>query len=287
MNAEKIPHAESWFEDEQFWQRFAPIIFDEARWQEVPVVVERILEFLGQSTALRESQKETKDRGAPSSFILNQDSLELPGQDASLHVLDQCCGTGRIAVELALKGASVTGVDITSSYLEAAAESAQNAGVPVELIRHDVRLFVRPEYFDGVVNLYTSFGYFADSEDDVLVVRNAYDSLKKGGYYIVETLSKEIEARDFIESEWFERGGYLVLTHYRILDAWRRLENQWMLIDTRGNRYEKRFCQRLYSATELVDLFSEVGFAHIEVYGGWDLRPYDQDARTLIVVGKK
>ncbi|MEJ5188131.1 class I SAM-dependent methyltransferase [Treponema sp. J25] len=287
MKGEKTPHSESWFEDEQFWQRFAPIIFDEARWQEVPLVVKRIVEFLRRGTPAGNPPSEgNAEKGASSSRIkTNIPQGEEPAEP--LEILDQCCGTGRIAVELALQGARVTGVDITPSYLEAAAESARTVGVPLELVRQDVRLFQRPDRFDGVVNLYTSFGYFDDPEDDMLVVQNAYDSLKKGGRYILETLSKEIEARDFIEGEWFERSGYTVLTRYRILDAWRLLENHWILIDTAGNRYEKRFCQRLYSAAELIHLLSDAGFEDIEVYGSWNLRPYDQDAQTLIVVGKK
>jgi len=34
-------------------------------------------------------------------------------------------------------------------------------------------------------------------------------------------------------------------------------------------------------------LFSNVGFEHVDVYGDLDGNPYDQTAKTLVVVGHK
>lgn len=253
---------DEWFQDETFWDQFAPIMFDEQRWAEVPAVADSIEALY---TALAAS------RGRAGK---------------ALTILDQCCGLGRLTVELALRGHRLTGVDITPSYLEAARESAADEGLSIELIQSDVRLFARPVTYDLVLNLYTSFGYFADPADDKQVVRNAYDSLTAGGLYIIETLGKEIAVRDFSEGEWFERAGAVVLTEYEALNGWEYLKNRWIMLKD-GARFERSFNQRLYAATELHNLLLDVGFASVFVYGGWDKRPYDQKAQTLIVVGRK
>jgi SAM-dependent methyltransferase len=136
------------------------------------------------------------------------------------------------------------------------------------------------------VNLYISFGYFADPLDDKKFIQNIYDSLKTGGTLIVDTLGKEIAVRDFVESEWFERAGFLVLTEYEAVDSWGSLKNRWILVKD-GKQIERTFTQRLYSAAELRSLFFEAGFAQVEIYGGWNEAPYDNHAERLIVVGRK
>ena len=118
------------------------------------------------------------------------------------------------------------------------------------------------------------------------MLKNAYDSLKSGGAFIIETLGKEIAVRDFVEAEWFERAGWTVLTEYEAVDAWTRLKNRWILIKD-GKRFEKVFTQRLYAASELRQLLLDTGFASAEIYGDWDESPYDQRAAKLIAVGRK
>jgi hypothetical protein len=58
-------------------------------------------------------------------------------------------------------------------------------------------------------------------------------------------------------------------------------------MDENGRRIEKIFTQRLYAASELRSLLREAGFAAVEIYGGWDERPYDLCTAKLIVVGRK
>src|SRR5262245_2708448 len=53
----------------------------------------------------------------------------LTGVRSPAAILDLACGVGRHAVALATLGFSVTGVDVTPSYLEVAARRASEAGV--------------------------------------------------------------------------------------------------------------------------------------------------------------
>jgi SAM-dependent methyltransferase len=269
---------EEWFNDVNFWKFYAPVIFDDRHWAEVPEVADSVTRLAG---------------------------LRLYGSTAvqGPRALDLCCGMGRISSELARRGFAVTGVDITEALLNAAREDAAYEGLDVEYIRADARSFRRPLFFDTAVNLYISFGYFEDSADDLLLARNVFDSLKPGGSFIIETLGKEIAVRDFTPCEWFERAGYTVLTEYEAVDSWAGLKNRWILIrnspDTppspKGaasemrtpSRIEKEFIQRLYSAVELRSLLFEAGFSSVELYGGWDERLYDQNAEALIAVGRK
>jgi SAM-dependent methyltransferase len=201
-------------------------------------------------------------------------------------LLDLCCGFGRIALELTRRGFAVTGVDITETYLSAARNDAAQENLTIELIKEDARVFKRPDFFDVAVNLYISFGYFENANDDALLVQNVFDSLKKGGTFIIETLGKEIAVRDFVKREWFYKGDFTVLTEYTALDSWERLQNRWILMKD-GKTFERTFSQRLYSAYELKNLLLSTGFSTVESYGDWNESPYNQNARRLIILGRK
>ena len=269
-----MKYREEWFNDTDFWNYYAPVIFDDRHWAEVPEVADSVTRLAGLS-------------------------LYGEGVSAPKHaprVLDLCCGMGRITAELSRRGFAATGVDITASLLETARDDAVYEHLDIEYILDDARSFKRPDFFDTAVNLYISFGYFENPADDLLMVRNVYESLRAGGSFIIETLGKELAVRDFIEGEWFERAGFMVLTEYEAVDSWAGLRNRWILVrnpqpefgDTGvPQRMEKVFTQRLYSATELRALLFEAGFSCVELYGGWDERPYDQNAGALIAVGRK
>jgi SAM-dependent methyltransferase len=290
---------DEWFQDEAFWDRFAPIMFDEQRWAEVPAVADGIEAIYrsaagaGKNGSAGTGQQVAGQHDAGPHGGADDTGAAPSGNRAApvsskngLAILDQCCGLGRLSVELALRGHRLTGIDITPSYLEAARESAEDEGLSIEFIQIDVRRFVRPDFYNLVLNLYTSFGYFADASDDRQVVANAYESLVPGGLYIIETLGKEIAVRDFTEGEWFERAGAVVLTDFEPVNEWEYLNNRWILLQG-GERFERTFMQRLYAATELRRLMLDVGFTAVTVYGDWDRRPYDYRAIKLIVVGKK
>ncbi|MCR5318428.1 MAG: class I SAM-dependent methyltransferase [Treponema sp.] len=246
-----------WFENESFWLNYAPIMFDEAHWAEAHGIAESCCKIAGLKKGSR--------------------------------VLDACCALGRISVELALCGMDVTGVDITEPFLVAAKESADAEGVPLEVVNADMRTFSVPaeKKFDAAVNIYNSFGYCDSIEEDMQIVQSVFDSLKKGGTFILECISRETAVRWFTEGEWFERAGKTVLTKFTVDGAWEGLRSKWILLDPDGSRMEHEFVQRLYSAPQLRDLLLQKGFSSAEVYGGFDLSPYDYNAKTMVIVAKK
>lgn len=244
-----------WFESDSFWEHYGPVMFDEKRWAEAPAVA-----------AFVKSIAQLKDGST---------------------VLDAGCGPGRITVELALLGMDVTGVDIIQSELDAAKESADAEGVSVRLVKADLRSFHSERKFDCAVNLYTSFGYCDTVQEDFEILRNIAASLRDGGTFILECLSRETAILYFTEGEWFERAGFTVLTEFSVEGAWEGLRSKWILIEKDGNRIEHEFVQRLYSAVELKKMLLEAGFSDVGIYGDFDFSAYDQTARTMVLVAKK
>jgi SAM-dependent methyltransferase len=214
-------------------------------------------------------------------------ALSLMGLEPGASVLDLCCGVGRHSLELARRGYRVVGVDRTSTYLEEAALRADAAGLEVEWVHSDMREHLRPEAYDGVINLFTSFGYFEEPSDDRRVVENLYHSLKEGGVVLIDMMGKEIMARIYQPRDWSEEeDGSLVLEERKVSDGWDWMENRWIVVRD-GLRTDLRLSHRLYSATELCGLFRQAGFRDARAFGGLDGSPYGLTARRLVVVAHK
>lgn len=248
-----------WFESEKFWTQYAPIMFDDARWEEAPTVAQYVKDIAHLA----------------------------PGSK----VLDAGCGLGRISVELAALGLDVTGVDIIQSELEAARDSAEAEGVELTLVNHDLRTYSAPDQFDCAINLFTSFGYCDTIEEDMQILRNIADSVKPDGTFIMECTSRETAIMYWTPGEEFERAGFKVVTHFEVVGAWEGLRSQWTLypLDSRDNQsvIDHTFIQRLYPATFLRDKLLEMGFSKADIYGDYDLSPYDEHARTMILIARK
>ena len=152
----------TWYDEDSFWHIFEPVLFNP----------QRIARTVAEVDSLRR--------------------LLSIGPGAS--ILDLCCGIGRHSLELARRGYHVTGVDRTQAYIEKACEAAAQEGLAAVFAVADMRDCWEPCKYDAVVNLFGSFGYFEDPEDDRSVVANAFASLRPGGRFLIETMGKEILA---------------------------------------------------------------------------------------------
>ena len=246
--------AEPWHEDDAFWETWGPVLFTRQRLADAPVEVERIVALLNLKPGTR--------------------------------VLDLGCGVGRHSLELARRGFQVTGVDRTGRYLEQASAQAAKEGLKVEFVQDDMRNFCRANAFDAVINMFTTFGYFEDPEEDRQVALNVYRSLKSGGLFLLDTMGKEVLARIFQENRWHEENGALVLEERKVSQNWGWMENRWIMIKD-DKRSEFRVNHRLYSATELISLLTGCGFKHVDACGDLDGSAYDHTARRLVVVARK
>ncbi len=137
-----------------------------------------------------------------------------------------------------------------------------------------------------MVNLFTSFGYFEDPEEDRQVATNVYRSLKSGGAFLIDMMGKEILARVFRKRDWDEENGVLILEERKITKNWSWMESRWIIFAD-NNRAEVNFSHRIYSAMELASLLTECGFAHVDAYGDLEGRAYDHLARRLVAVARK
>jgi SAM-dependent methyltransferase len=244
----------AWYNNDGFWELFAPTIFTEER----------------QSAARNEIDN----------------VVSLIGIERGERILDLCCGVGRHSLELAQRGFDVVGVDLTASYIEKARQNAKTRDLDVTFSIASMDEFCEPDRFDVVINMFGSFGYLESPEDDRMVVKNMYASLRRGGRFLIETKGREIAARDFQERSWEEHGDMLVLAERKPVGNWGRIETRYLVIKG-DQRFEHTVSLRSFSSTELSSLLIDCGFSNVNVYGNLEGRDYDHEAERLVVVGTK
>lgn len=83
-------------------------------------------------------------------FPVYRAAVRAVGPRAGLSVLDVCTGTGEMAIRLAKRGASVTGVDVTEPMLDKA--RTKGRGLPITFLAADARKLDFPDKsFDAAV----------------------------------------------------------------------------------------------------------------------------------------
>ncbi|MET9443390.1 class I SAM-dependent methyltransferase [Streptomyces sp. NPDC006610] len=241
------------FQDDDFWTEFHDFLFSEQR---------------------HDQAEELLDGSPLLSFP--------PGS----RVLDLCCGPGVFTVPLARRGYDVTGVDLSEAMLDRARERAAGLGARVTYVRADARDYEAPGRFDVVLNMFTSFGYFEDPADNARVLRTMHDCLAPGGTLILDLAGKELLARRVTPPKVVHRGDDLVVQTDTVLDDWARLRSDWVLV--RGERVTRATLEWfVYSAVELRHMAREAGFGRVEIFGGFDGRPYDENAERLVLRGMR
>jgi len=98
-------------------------------------------------------------------------------------ILDLACGKGRHAIYLNQKGLDVVGVDLSSESIQFAKQFENER---LHFAVHDKRDVYEYNHFDYVLNMFTSFGYFASESEHIIAIQAATAALKKGGKLVID-----------------------------------------------------------------------------------------------------
>jgi SAM-dependent methyltransferase len=206
---------------------------------------------------------------------------EMAGIEVGTEVLDLACGHGRIANRLAVKGAVVTGLDVTPMFLERAREDAAVRGVRVDYVEGDMRKLPWTDRFDAVVCWFTAFGYFDDDENRA-VLREVQRALRPGGRLVLELNHRDNLMMRLLPSIVTEVDGDLMADRHTFDPLTGRMQVERTILRGASRRTET-FFTRLFGFTELRDWLLDAGFETVAGYGedGGRLRA---ESRRLLVV---
>lgn len=210
------------------------------------------------------------------------------GLTADERILDLACGHGRHAIALAQRGYRVTGQDTNDFFLEKARQDAEAAGVDVTWVKRDMRDIPFTDEFDAVVNLFTSFGYLENDQEDQKVLEQIAQALKPGGQFFLDTTNRERVIKNFQRRMWQENDdGSIVLIDHEMDFASGRMHDTRTWIEPDGSRETITIPLRMYTLAELARMCAAAGLALTKAYGDFNGSNYGIDTRRLILVAQK
>ena len=201
-------------------------------------------------------------------------------------ILDVPCGQGRHTHLLAEAGYKVQGLDYSRDLLNVARKrgTGPNLGYRHGDMRHLPKDWTRR--FDAVLNLFTSFGFFAHPADDSRVVKEFARVLKPGGFLIWHGASRDGVMSRFLARDWWT-SGTTMFAQEREFDPLSGLLTV-RSTSTRGKRRTSReHSIRLYTASRLAELFRQNGLVVEQAYDSFSDGPLRRASSEMMLVARK
>ncbi|QTE23077.1 class I SAM-dependent DNA methyltransferase [Polaribacter cellanae] len=203
--------------------------------------------------------------------------LELP---KSTHILDLPCGKGRHSVFLNTLGYKVTGGDLSKNSIEFAKKFENET---LSFKAHDMRKAFNNTY-DAIFNLFTSFGYFEDDSEDILILKNIKNGLNENGYFVFDFLNADKVKANLVTEE-------TKIVDNITFNIKREITNGFIVkiisffADGKNHSYIERV--KFLDLEKMTSYFEKVGFTIKNVFGDYNLNNFDsKTSNRLILVAK-
>jgi SAM-dependent methyltransferase len=206
-------------------------------------------------------------------------------------VLDVPCGFGRHSAELARRGYSAVGVDLSPLMLRVARRDYRE-GSRLRFVRQDMRRLAYRAEFDAVVCLFTSFGYFSEREN-VETLRRMARALRPGGRLLMDHRNPAYDVSLPTHSWRRARGGRYVLWTLEIDPRTNVHEAAWLIIGKDGGRrgsprvVRKRFRLRLWTPAQWRHRLREAGLRLLRAYGDFRGSRFRRDSPRLLLLAER
>jgi len=221
-----------------------------------------------------------RDLKEAETFIDNLTSfLQLPSE---AKVIDMPCGKGRHAIYLNKKGYTVSAADLSPENIRYA-KSFENEGL--KFYTHDMREQFAESEFDAFFNIFTSFGYFEDSAEDIRCIEGFKKALKPGGKLVIDFLNVHKAAVNILPNE------------VKIIDSIsfsisKKIENKNIIktieFSDKGICYKFTEKVAMLYKEDFLNYFNFAELKNVVVFGNYNLEPFDPETSDrLILIAEK
>lgn len=210
--------------------------------------------------------------------------IELTGLSSGDTAVEQCCGLGQHACEIANRGVNIVALDQSALYINHARRLASDRELDVTFLVGDAFEYVHPEPVDAVYNWHSSFGYAADDACNMQMLRTARRSIRTGGSMLLEFPNMLHLLANFRETIQTQHPGDVMLTRTsRISAATGTLHQAWDY--RRGGQSLRchKSALRIYLPDRLIAMFRESGFDDVRALSPRGHELTRDDPRCIIL----
>jgi len=213
--------------------------------------------------------------------------IEILGLPSGARILDVPCGQGRHAHLLAEAGFDVDGLDYSRDLLDIA--RTRGTGPRLRYTQGDMRALPArwTGRFSAVVNLFTSFGFFAEPSDDAKVIREFARVLKPDGVLVWHGGNRDGVMAKFLARDWWQTQNGTIIGHERSFDPLSgklTVYTAWSGKKGAGNRQHSI---RLYTPTRLAELCADAGLIVEQAYDSFNDKELARRSSEMLLVARK
>jgi SAM-dependent methyltransferase len=195
-------------------------------------------------------------------------------------VLDLACGKGRHSIYLNQLGFDVLGADLSENSI---AQAAKNENDTLQFKVHDMREPFEEKY-DAIFNLFTSFGYFENDEDNLTTLKAIKESLSEYGFAVIDFMNvaqvvntlvpeetKTVDDIDFYIKRYL-KDGYV----FKEID-----------FEDKGQKFHYIEKVRALTLQDFETLMEEAGIYLLDIFGDYKLKKFHKtESERLIMIFK-
>ncbi|MFJ6181561.1 class I SAM-dependent methyltransferase [Streptomyces sp. NPDC092295] len=204
---------------------------------------------------------------------------QLAGDGAALEF---AIGTGRVAVPLAERGVSVTGIELSRPMVERLRTKVDEATIPVVI--GDMATAVAPGKFDLVYLVFNTISNLLTQDEQVQCFHNAARHLTPGGRFVIELWVPELRKLPPGQEAtvWHCEPGYIGLDTYDVLRQ--HVVSHHFRFDETQQAQLFRSPHRYIWPAEL-DLMARLAGFELETrHGDWDGSAFTAESRSHVSV---
>ncbi|MDI1316610.1 class I SAM-dependent methyltransferase [Flavobacterium sp.] len=192
-------------------------------------------------------------------------------------VLDLACGKGRHSIYLNQLGFDVVGADLSENSI---AEAKINENDTLHFLVHDKREPFDAK-FDAIFNLFTSFGYFENREDDIKTLLAIKESLSDYGFAVIDFMNSQQVIENLIPEEIKEVDGITFYIKRFVVDGFITKQIDF---EDKGEKFQFTEKVRAYTLEDFQNMMDETGIYLLDTFGDYKLKKFHKNTSERLIM---
>lgn len=192
-------------------------------------------------------------------------------------VMDLACGKGRHSIYLNSIGYRITGADLSPHSI---AYAKQFENDRLEFVVHDMS---KPytKQFDAVFNLFTSFGYFENEEDNLNTIKAIKANLKPKGVGVIDFMNIDYVINNLVAENTKEVDGITFNLRRYVEDGY-LIKDISFEADGKKHNYQERV--KVITLDDFKVMFDKAGVTLLDAFGDYKLNTFNKDTSERLVL---
>ncbi len=192
-------------------------------------------------------------------------------------ILDLACGKGRHARYLNKIGYDVTGVDLSENSIAFAKQFENHS------LHFEVHNMCQPynKQFDAVFNLFTSFGYFDNDEDNLKTIKAIKANLNAFGFGVIDFMNSEFVIDNLVAAETKTVDG-ITFNLKRFVEDGHIVKDISFTANTIAYHFQERV--KALTLKDFQVMFEAADVHLLDVFGDYKLRKFNAKTSERLVM---